>query len=132
MKTINDSFEEKIINKCEPATRGERNAIRAYRFGDWTEDGILIVDDLDFAQYVGDMMDTFMTAGIDELIITESSTALTTKRYDCLSMPHAPDFPLKMSRQESRHIHHLLLLPQKVWFPTNRLEMHGFLSSSSK
>ena len=29
MKTINDTFEEKIINKCEPATRGERNAIRA-------------------------------------------------------------------------------------------------------
>ena len=86
MKTINDTFEEKIINKCEPATRGERNAIRAYRFGDWTEDGILIVDDLDFAQYVGDMMDTFMTAGIDELIITESSTALMESL--CIMIQH--------------------------------------------
>ena len=86
MKTINDSFEEKIINKCEPATHGERNAIRAYRFGDWTEDGILIVDDLDFAQYVGDMMDTFMTAGVDELIITESSTALMESL--CIMIQH--------------------------------------------
>ena len=76
MKNTNNYFEEMIANKTQPATRGECNAIRAYRFGDWTEDGILIVDDLDFAQYVGDMMDAFMTAGIDELIITESSTAL--------------------------------------------------------
>ncbi len=76
MKNTIAAFEEMIANKIQPATRGEANAIRAYRFGEWTDDGILIVDDLDFAQYVGDMMDAFMTAGIDELIITDSSTAL--------------------------------------------------------
>ena len=75
MKNTINAFEEMIANRIQPATRGEGSAIRAYRFGSWTDDGILIVDDLDFAQYVGDMMDAFMTAGIDELIITDSSTA---------------------------------------------------------
>ena len=76
MKTTINAFEEMIANNYKPATRGEGNAIRAYRFREWAEDGTLIVNDLDFAQYVGDMIDAFMTAGIDELIITESSTAL--------------------------------------------------------
>ncbi len=86
MKTTINAFEEMIANKIQPATRGACNAIRAYRFGDWTDDGILIVDDLDFAQYVGDMMDAFMTAGIDELIITESSTALMESL--CIMIQH--------------------------------------------
>lgn len=76
MKTTINAFEEMIANNYKLATRGEGNAIRAYRFGEWAEDGTLIVNDMDFAQYVGDMIDAFMTAGIDELIITESSTAL--------------------------------------------------------
>ena len=86
MKNTINAFEEMIANKIQPATRGEGNAIRAYRFGDWTEDGILIVDDLDFAQYVGDMMDAFMTAGIDELIITDHSTALMKSL--CIMIQH--------------------------------------------
>lgn len=86
MKNTNIAFEEMIANRIQPATRGEDNAIRAYRFGSWTDDGILIVDDLDFAQYVGDMMDAFMTAGIDELIITESSTALMESL--CIMIQH--------------------------------------------
>ena len=33
MKNTNIAFEEMIANRIQPATRGEGNAIRAYRFG---------------------------------------------------------------------------------------------------
>lgn len=57
-------------------TRGEWTAINAYTKEERTENGTIIVSDFGFDHDADDLLTVFEQLGIDEFIVTDSSTAL--------------------------------------------------------
>ena len=76
---MKNEYMDKLIQEAQESGivhgRGTLYALRAYHHPELV-DGVLVVNDLGFDSTIKDMMATFEAAGINELIITDHSSAL--------------------------------------------------------